>query len=369
MAMQVKRYEAPSLRHAFQQIKSDLGPDAVIVHSQPLRRSGWRRFFGGPRFEVIAAVDKQGFSLAEAGGAASEERRLLQEMQQSLAEMRTQLSLLSPPSCGAGPAWKSAPLAQLHQRLTSQEVEPELASDLVREVEQSLASAQQSSATAVWAQARAALENRLRVSGPLRLAAGRPRIVVMAGPTGVGKTTTVAKLAANFALSAGGGVALITTDTFRVAAIPQLRTYGDIIGVPTEVAYTPAELSALVERHADKSLILVDMPGRSQGHAEHLRDLAELVRALPQPTVLLALAASTRYADLLHAVEAYSCLPLSGLLFTKLDETSSYGALVNLPARTGKPLTYLTAGQNVPQDIDLASAAEVARLVLEGGAA
>jgi len=367
MAMQVKRYEAPSLRDAFQQIKTELGSEAVIVHSQPIRQGGWHGWFRHPRFEVIAAVDRDSIPLSRTErGLLAEEKRMLAEMKQGLSDLRNQMDELSRYGRTGAPRWATPSLAELYQRLIAQEMEPALARELMQAVEGSLSLAEAANPAAVRACAAQSLRKWVKVSGPLRLAPGRSHVIMLVGPTGVGKTTTAAKLAANFAMEDRGSVALITTDTFRVAAIPQLQTYAEIIGVPLEVAYTPSELLALTRRHADKSLILVDTPGRGQHNQERLAELRGFVESVPEGSALLALDASTKHGDLLETVRAFGSLPLTGLLMTKLDETASFGSLASLPRQTGKPLTYFTTGQNVPQDIALASVDEVIQLLLGG---
>jgi flagellar biosynthesis protein FlhF len=165
---------------------------------------------------------------------------------------------------------------------------------------------------------------------------GRPSVVFLVGPTGVGKTTTIAKLAARFALMERYRVALITVDTFRVAAAEQLR------------------------------IILIDTPGRSQRNTSHLGELHAFIRAVPQSLIYLTIDACTCYEDMLDAIKRFSPDQLDGLIITKIDETRRYGMLVNLADQTGRPLTYLTTGQEVPDDIEEVTARRVSDLVLGG---
>src|SRR5581483_11139826 len=161
---------------------------------------------------------------------------------------------------------------------------------------------------------------------------------------------TIAKLAATLTLQRQA-VALVTCDTYRIAAIPQLRTYADILRVPIEVAYSPDELTAKVMDQVDRDFIIVDTPGRSQRNGDQLAELHRFVTAVPAQRTFLTLTAGARYRDMLDVVERFGTIPFDGLLVTKLDETTTFGPLVNLAAHTGKPMTYLTNGQNVPHDI------------------
>ena len=193
----------------------------------------------------------------------------------------------------------------------------------------------------------------------------RPRVVALVGPTGVGKTTTIAKLAANFRLLQNKQVALITNDTYRVAAVEQLRTYGDLIRIPIEVVQTPQAMREAIARNVGVDLVLIDTAGRSPSHPMHLQELRSFLD-LPIPReVHLVLSSTTNRANLERIVDAFDPVAPDRLLFTKIDETVTFGAMLGLAAQVGKPLSYLTTGQNVPQDIQVAERDAVVRLMLD----
>ncbi len=204
----------------------------------------------------------------------------------------------------------------------------------------------------------------IKCSGPLRLKKAGPRIMATVGPTGVGKTTTIAKLAAMYALNKGARVAMITTDNFRVGAIEQLKTYSKIMDVPLEVAATVKELETVLAKHADKDLILIDTAGRSPKDREKLEELKVYLESHPAIETYLCISATTRDREMNEIVANYSVLPISRLLFTKLDESESFGCIVNAQVRNKYPLSYFTTGQKVPEDIEVATARKLANLVL-----
>ncbi|GAB7025841.1 flagellar biosynthesis protein FlhF [Geotalea toluenoxydans] len=204
----------------------------------------------------------------------------------------------------------------------------------------------------------------IKCSGPLRLRKTGPRIMATVGPTGVGKTTTIAKLAAMYALNRGARVAMVTTDNFRVGAVEQLKTYSKIMDVPLEVAATAKELEAVLAKHADKDLILIDTAGRSPKDREKLEELKVYLESCPGIETYLCISATTRDREMNEIVAQYSLLPITRLLFTKLDESESYGCIVNAQVRNRFPLSYFTTGQKVPEDIEVATARKLANLVL-----
>ena len=187
---------------------------------------------------------------------------------------------------------------------------------------------------------------------------------ILFGPTGAGKTTTIAKLAAIQALWEHKNVLLLTSDTYRIAAVDQLRTYAKILGVPIEVIFEVENFARILAEHKDAELILLDTAGRGQKDRKNLEAFELLHEVFKPDAVHLVLAANMKYKDMLDVVERIAGVPVSHVIFTKLDETVSYGALYNLLKSLGKPISFFTTGQNVPNDIEVASGARLASLLM-----
>lgn len=204
----------------------------------------------------------------------------------------------------------------------------------------------------------------LKVSGPIAPLPGERKIVSLVGPTGVGKTTTIAKLAANFALARQADMALLTIDTYRVAAIEQLKTYGDIIGLPVDVVLTPQSLKEALKQHQDKGLILIDTAGRSPYNRLHINELRSFLDVEPQVEAHLVLSATTRLADLKQIVKHFASTGVDRLIFSKTDETDIIGGAISIAHETGLPVSYITTGQSVPDDISVAEGETLARMLV-----
>jgi len=206
----------------------------------------------------------------------------------------------------------------------------------------------------------------VRVTGGIRPEPGKTHVVALCGTTGVGKTTTVAKLAARFALQEHLNVALLTLDTYRIAATEQLRIYADIIGVPMKIASAPDQVADMLASFGRRDLILVDTAGSSQFNLEQLRDLQALLAATRPNETMLVMAANTPVEDLRVVAARFSALSPTSLIFTKLDETRRFGGMLNFLLESPLPLAYCCTGQNVPDDIETASPGLVASLITEG---
>ena len=189
-----------------------------------------------------------------------------------------------------------------------------------------------------------------------------PHVVALVGPTGVGKTTTLAKLAAHAVLQQKARVALVTLDTYRIAAVEQLKTYARIMDLPVQVALNLGELGAAIQFHQDKDLILIDSAGLSPRDAEAMKTLQDFMEDQTDIEVHLVLSATTKGADLTEIVAKFAPMKPAYLIFTKLDETGAYGQLFNQVIRTKLPVSYVTTGQNVPEDFSFASAEALAAL-------
>ncbi len=178
--------------------------------------------------------------------------------------------------------------------------------------------------------------------------------ILFAGPTGVGKTTTIAKIASAQSLWENRKVVLMTADTYRIAAVEQLRTYAKILGIPIEIVPEPKDLQGALKKHREADLILLDTAGRSHYDGSRIDELHALYEAFAPDSVHLLMASNIKYRDMLNIIERMGVVPLSSLLFTKLDETSSYGTILNAIKDFGLPLSFFTTGQNVPNDIEVA---------------
>ncbi len=204
---------------------------------------------------------------------------------------------------------------------------------------------------------------------PIKLTQKKPKIVFFIGPTGVGKTTTIAKIASKFALEDKCKVAMLTADTYRIAATDQLETYAKILNVPFKVVYTQDEVRSAVNQFEDYDLILVDTAGHSHQNEKQLSDTKKLTDSIEdgeQKEVFLVLSATTKYHDLLRIADSYKEIPGYKLIFTKLDETTYYGNILNLRMYTDADLSYLTCGQNVPDDIEKIDSQKIVKQLLGG---
>jgi flagellar biosynthesis protein FlhF len=260
-------------------------------------------------------------------------------------------------------------LLHLLRRLEAQGVESCISLEILEKIRSSVASQEEISEQGRMLQTfRDLLIKHIATIEPKFSRAEGPAVMTMIGPTGVGKTTTAAKLAARFALAQGKRVVLATLDTYRIAAVEQLRIYANIMGLPLEVIRGSSDLDRLFKTYAEFDLILLDTAGRSPNNDRHLQDLKE---ALPGGNLVqnfLLISATTNDSDLMRIVERFSVVDLKALIVTKVDECSRFGPMLNLLYKTDVPLAYLTTGQKVPDDLELAHVDRVLkRLLIRSG--
>lgn len=371
--MKLKYYTADTLQEAMLKVKNELGRDAVILHTRRLKRGGVFGFFAKEFFEVTATLDAKIPQIPNTPGRkrenvqAQEDKRVSAlEKEVSLLRKAVETALCSEPQ--PKPEARQMPLIEqvyspLKEILIRNDVDPIIADKLISDI------AIQYPDGSDILKARDLLQKRLvhclsRVEG-IRLEKGQPQIVALMGPTGVGKTTTIAKLAANFTLVEGKKVALITADTYRIAAVEQLKTYGEIIGVPVEVVFTREELKAALQRHSGMDLILIDTAGRSPKNENHLKELEDLFSDLPDFEMHLVVSATTKPRDALDIIARFA--PAEGsykLIITKIDESDTLGTIVNIMYNSKAVLSYLANGQSVPDDIELADPGKLTSLIL-----
>jgi len=375
--IQVKRIVAPTYAEALIKAKNELGMDALIVDSKKIRVGGFLGLFQKSMTELTVAVDRPDEPAAPATGGGSTAVRTAVPAPGPSAAASPQAAL--PASTVASLERELAALRRAVNRLASRQEQEAALSRLTaygRHVYDTLvdrgvepdAALEISLNLTDESQGRAGLQAALiRTLGPFERIAVRPgqrRVAALVGPTGAGKTTTLAKLAAHFALNMGHKVGLITADSFRIAAIEQLRTYGDILGIPVNVVDSPADMARALRETADCDLVLVDTGGRNHKDAGRMAELKETLSILRPDETHLVISLTANPRDAYEWLDYYGPLGVNRLLFTKLDEAASPGLMVNLRRRCSYPVGYITFGQSVPDDIMPADRADFAQILL-----
>ena len=260
-------------------------------------------------------------------------------------------------------------LTEAYSNLIAQELSRDLADGLVQEIARDLPEAELGRPEAV----REAVLDRLAQLVPTaeftstpEPVDGRPWTIAFVGPTGVGKTTTLAKVASTLALRQGRKVGLVTADTYRVAAVDQLRTYAEILATPLAVANGAEEMTSALQELSDCEIVLVDTPGRSQNDADRLVELRSIIDVANPHEIHLVLSSTASERVLMREAEAFADLRPDRIVLTKLDEAVSFGMLVSVVRRIGRRLSWVTTGQEVPADIETATGRRIADMMLGG---
>lgn len=255
-------------------------------------------------------------------------------------------------------------LFHLFTELIDADVEEELSRDLIRQLKQNCTADELANAVLAKQRLRTMVEGEIRCSSPISAHPGKRRVVALIGPTGVGKTTTIAKLAANFRLREGIRMGLVTVDTYRIAAVEQLRTYAEIIDLPMKVVTTPREMRRALDELAGLDLVLIDTAGRSPRDELKIQELKSLLAEAQVDEVHLVLSMVASARSLQATAEKFAPAGPTALILTKLDEAVGMGTLLSVARRVPLPVSYLTTGQDVPDDIEHAQMRRVSRLVL-----
>jgi len=367
--MQVKRFVADTMQEAVARVKADFGRDAVILHVRKVRRPGLM-FFARAGVEVIAATDgrpsDERRAPARAGQLAPESSGPEGAPAAELAAARAEPAA-AVPAIGTRLTAGQGALARVIDELLAQEVREDLAHEIAANVR--LRGSAENFRDWEWvkSEVRKELAKGIACSDPWALAQEK-RVHCLVGPTGVGKTATIVKLAANYALIAGKQVAVVVAHSRPLAAAEELKRRARTLGMPVDVARTPSELERVVNSRGGFDLVLVDTAGRSPRNEAHMSELRAFVEALEDPLVHLVISATTRSRDMLDIAERFGEVGASRLIVTKLDETASFGAIYNLCRLTGLPLSFVTDGQDVPEDIAVADSERIAAAILGGNA-
>lgn len=388
--MKIKKYVAASMPEAMKKIRLELGPDAVILNSKVIQTGGFLGFFKRKSIEVIAAVDhvpKVEPKIKEKPNTLLSERQVKtqgslhtsqhnigedepvkeekssEEILHEIVELKNMLQNLSP----AGKEIVKYPeiIQIINDLLRRQDVDQAVREDtvqalLVRWYKQGASA----SLDQVLLWCRDILTNRISGYTYGEVSFARKFINVV-GPTGVGKTTTLAKIAADCKLKYHKNIALITTDTFRISAIEQLKTYAKILSVPLEVCYNLDDFRNACQTFKDFDTILIDTAGRNYRNAYYIKELKNVIDYGNKIETFLVLSLTAKQSDMEEVYMQFADFPINQFIFTKIDETSNIGSMYNMIDKYKKGAAYITNGQNVPDDIIPATAEGITKLILE----
>lgn len=394
--MIIKRYVVNKMSEAMVQIKKDLGQEAIIISKRRVRKKGFWKYFRSKAIEVTAAVDR--ITNPEVDAKNIEDlKRLIGRKREMVNE-----SIITPqaPVATEVPVAPKIPIApQIPIEPIKPKIEDNLSRDVknIKEMMEDLKS--DMGTIAANGRKKSKIEIELIENDVSENVVGNilkrikyidkdvnerdkvkiaikdmvcishrkdDKIIVLVGPTGVGKTTTIAKLAGKYSLIDKKKVGLITIDTYRIGAVEQLRTYADIMNIPIKVVFSINDMEAAVKGMQNCDVILVDTTGRSSKNAMQISELRAFIDKLKIGNVNLVISCTTKNNDIKTIVKGYSPLNFDNVIITKLDETSTYGSILNIIESAGKPLNFLTTGQNVPDDIKFVDEDKLASLILGG---
>ncbi|MFA6134533.1 MAG: flagellar biosynthesis protein FlhF [Phycisphaerae bacterium] len=387
--MESKTYQAETMSDVLTQVKKDLGRDAVILHTRNFRKGGFLGLGGRNIWEVTAATSINVPSRLPAGtylpmgplGVAENVRVVAPAapvappdaaangLGEKMTEIHQMLNKLLARHSRTPQGTYPEVLGQLQTLLLGQDVAEWVVDDLLAQMQGECPSEMLADREAAMRKLEDLIAARIPVA-PLEMTASspsRPCVVALIGPTGVGKTTTIAKLAAKFKLSHNKRVGLITIDTYRIAAVDQLKIYAQIIDVPLKTVLTPAEIVEAIASMSDRDVILIDTAGRSQNDRLRLNQLRSFLVAAQPEQVHLVMSATASRTTATRIIESFMPLGAGQLIMTKLDEAGTFGMVLNVTATSKMALSYVTTGQEVPDDISAASPRHLANMIVREG--
>jgi flagellar biosynthesis protein FlhF len=369
--MKLKKYVAKTEETAMELVNLDLGDDALILNVKKIEPRGINAIFKKGVVEVTAVQNDSLLPKTRPTDFLSDGFFFRERLERALSDptaTNEEFASKTPfreYSVTERKSYKNKYAEVIYNALLEQDVNAETAEYLLEEVEKAPETVDlEFTIKIVYAKILRALGE----PAPINIknsAPGNPKIAVFIGPTGVGKTTTIAKLSSLFILNEGAKLALITSDTYRIAAIEQLKTYAEILDIDIKVAYDPVEIIKNVnEMRTENDAILIDTAGRSHRNADMMRELQNFLQYAPEAEKFLVLSLTTKSEDLINIISEYSEFTDFRIIFTKLDETNRVGAILNACYKTGKRLAYIANGQSVPDDIETADPAKIARRIL-----
>ena len=379
--MIIKTYVAENIQDAFYKVKSEMGKDAVILQTKHIKKGGFFGLFAKRMVEVVAANDIKLTSdspvkpdLTTLAAISSKTNQAtsntgIDDLKTEIKEVKKLLNELyidTKVQQGNSNALDvNLPLSikKYYDRMHEMEVDPTIINKLINNTTKALSDTELNDKAILYKTLKKEIKSFVDDIEPIELS-NKNYIVAFVGPTGVGKTTTIAKLATHFSLYKNKKVALATADTFRVGAVEQLKHYGDLLEIPVHVIHRQEDVRETLASLSDYDLLLVDTMGFNPNNRMQIKKIKGLLDVLNPDDVHVVISAATKNRDLTDILNNYKELYYNKILITKFDETKTYGVVLNA-LNVGKcKLSYFTMGQNVPDDIELPSADKIAKMIL-----
>ncbi|CCJ32614.1 flagellar biosynthesis protein FlhF [Caloramator australicus] len=348
--MIVKRYIVDNMQEAMVKIRYELGNDAVIVSQRKIRQKGFLGFFKPKKIEVTAAADDK--------DKKSSKHAVSSDIEKEIAELKNMVENLVKNNNKETKGTKKSQKIRIKENLLNNDVPEEIIENIIESIKKENGDGKINAKN---------LEKLLiKYTKELIKEDDKTdsRVQAFVGPTGVGKTTTVAKLASLYSLYKNKKVGLITIDTYRIGAVEQLKAYAEILNIPFGVIYSIKDIPNVLNQMKECDIILVDSTGRSSKNAMQIAETKKFIEEIKPDKISLVLSVTTKQRDIKSIVENYKMLDYNNIILTKLDETDIYGSILTAAYYSKKPISYITVGQNVPDDIEEANSDKLIKLVL-----
>lgn len=365
--MNMKRYKADTMVNAMKKVRADFGEDAIILSSNVVKSKGFLGLFKKKSVEVVAGFDEpvpkrneKVYERVKTEQQKSEPATV--ELKKEMDDMKKMLESLRPSTEYSRYPDEIQPLLMhLRKQELSEALLTKIADGIFNKMKQEKVDFEPQEQIKIAKEILAASIKGLPFGG----ITFKKKYINVLGPTGVGKTTTIAKIAARALLEKKCKVGFITTDTYRIAAIEQLRTYANLLQAPVEIAYNHEDFKEAIEKFSHLDLVFIDTAGRNYKEAKYVDDLSNLVDFTLDMESFLVLSMTSKENDMKNIIDQFNAFPIEKIIYTKLDETSSIGPLFNLMKEYSIGTAYYTDGQEVPEDIEEASAEKLLDLLLK----
>lgn len=356
--MMIKKYVGYTAYEAMGKMKSELGVDAIILNTRTVRQKGILGIFKKPLVEITAAYESD-----DKATSKKDDSEDYKKISHEIASLKGMVEKISDNICQAESGIDPS-LNEYWEKLVENGVQDSVATSIFSRLSQQVDLGAKDDIS-IKNIVKKVLAEYIGEPDPLVIKDKSQKIVFFIGPTGVGKTTTLAKIAAQMVLKKEYDIGLVTSDTYRIAAVEQLKVYSEILNIPLEVIYNEEDMYKALVHLKEKDLIFVDTTGRNHKEIDEEDELFKIINSIKNKEIYLVLSITTDFATLKSILNRYNFIDNYKIIFTKIDEAEKLGNILNIRYLTDKPISYVTNGQNVPDDIKIIDSDEIVGYLLE----